>query len=43
MPTQTAAFSPGSLSAPLAPPSGERPYKIAAALAALLVLLTAAF
>ena len=39
MPTQTAAFAP----VPLSPPSGERPYTIAAALAALLVLLTAAF
>ena len=43
MPTPIAAFPPVSLSASLAPPTGERPYKIAAALAALLVLLTAAF
>ena len=39
MPTPLAALSP----VPLSPPTGERPYKIAAILAALLVLLTAAF
>lgn len=43
MPGPIASLSPLTLTSDAITPLGERPYRIAAALAALLILLTAAF